>query len=66
MKKYIKPNAEIAKFSVEDIITASGVVSGTNGAIVDASSLQGENADMYAIYQDNSANPSSNVSIFTW
>ena len=59
MKKYTKINVTITKFDVEDIITSSGV-------IVNSSELTGENAEMYEIYQKNSANPSTNISVFTW
>ena len=59
MKNYIRPNAEIAKFDVEDIISSSGV-------IVDANSLTGANAEMYKVYQDNSVAKNTNISVFTW
>ena len=59
MKKYTKINVNITKFDVEDIITSSGL-------IVDSSELSGTSAEMYEIYQKNSANPSTNVSVFTW
>ena len=59
MKKYTKPNAEIAKFNVEDVITASGLV-------VNASELVGADLDMYQVYQQNSAAQNTNVSVFTW
>ena len=65
MKKYTRPNMEIAKFSVEDIITTSAVL-GTNGAVVNADALVGANADMYAVYQQNSSADNTNVSVFTW
>lgn len=59
MNKYTKPIAEFTSFSVEDIITASGV-------IVNSETLTGNDKDMYEIYSQNSAAPSTNVSVFTW
>ena len=59
MKKYTKPNAEITKFTVCDIITASG-------EIVDGTTFTGDNATMYEIYKENSSVGSKNVSVFTW
>ena len=66
MKKYAQPIAEITLFSVEDIITVSAVVSGTNGVIVNSGSLSGEEKNMYDIYSKNSAAKNTDVSIFTW
>ena len=62
MKKYTRPNLEIASFDVEDIIT----VSGASGAIVNSAELKGQDLSMYEVYKDNSAAPSDNVSVFTW
>ena len=59
MKKYTRPNMEIAKFSVEDVITSSGL-------IVSAGELTGANAEMYEVYKSNSAVGNTNVSVFTW
>ena len=59
MKKYTRPNAKIVAFSVEDIITQSGM-------IVDAGSLSGANKDMYEIYQQNSTADNNNIAVFTW
>ena len=59
MKKYTKPNANITTFNVEDIITASG-------AIVNAETFTGANADMYEVYQANSTADNKNVAVFTW
>ena len=64
MKKYTRPNAEFTAFSVEDIITESSTSS--NGIIINSGSLTGEDKDMYEIYSQNSAAPSTNVSVFTW
>ena len=50
---------EIAKFSVEDVITSSGL-------IVNADSLTGANAEMYEVYKANSSAGSTNVTVFTW
>ena len=50
---------EIARFSVEDVITSSGL-------IVNADSLTGANAEMYEVYQNNSAAKNTNISVFTW
>ncbi len=38
MKNYVKPSIEVSKFSVEDIITASGVMTGsfTEGSAADS------------------------------
>jgi len=47
MKNYTRPDVEVIAFSVEDVITQSGV-------IVNADSFTGENKDMYEIYQQNS------------
>lgn len=66
MNKYTKPIAEFTVFSVEDIITESGIISGTNGAVVNSGTLSGEEKNMYNIYSQNSTAPSTNVSIFTW
>jgi hypothetical protein len=59
MKKYTRPNMEIAKFSVEDVITSSGL-------IVSANELTGANAEMYEVYKANSSVANTNVSVFTW
>ena len=59
MKKYTRPNTKIVTFSVEDVITQSGIV-------VDANSLAGADKDMYAVYQQNSAEKNTNVAVFTW
>lgn len=59
MKKYTKINVTITKFDVEDIITSSGV-------IVSSGELTGANAEMYEVYQKNSAAQNTNVSVFTW
>ena len=59
MRKYIKPEFNFTQFSVEDVITESGV-------IVSAESLVGEDKDMYEIYSRNSAAQNNNVSVFTW
>ena len=66
MKKYTRPNAEIAKFAIEDIITASGVTAGTNGVIVGSGELAGADAEMYAVYSKNSEAQNKKVSVFTW
>lgn len=59
MKKYTKINVTITKFDVEDIITSSGV-------IVSSGELTGASAEMYEVYQKNSAAQNTNVSVFTW
>ena len=59
MKKYTRPNIAIVTFSVEDVITQSGV-------IVDAGALTGANKEMYEVYQQNSAADNANVAVFTW
>ena len=59
MKNYTRPIAEIAKFDVADIITSSGM-------IVNSDTFTGANADMYAIYQQNSVADNKNVAVFTW
>ena len=59
MKKYIKPEFNFTQFSIEDVITESGV-------IVSADSLVGENKDMYEIYSQSSAVQNKSVSVFTW
>ena len=59
MKKYTKISVTIQKFDVEDIITSSGV-------IVSAGELTGASAEMYAVYQNNSAAKNTNISVFTW
>ena len=59
MKNYTKPNIEISKFAVEDIITASGV-------IVNAQDFTGKDKEMYDVYMSNSKQQSENVSVFTW
>ena len=66
MNKYTKPTAEFTAFSVENIITESGVISGTSGVVVNSGTLTGEDKTMYEVYSQNSAAPSTNVSIFTW
>ena len=57
-KKYTKPNVEFTTFSVEDIITQSGL-------IVSADSLSGASAEMYQVYTNNSAAKNTNISVFT-
>ena len=64
MNKYTRPIAEFTAFSVEDVITVSGVPA--NGVIINSGSLTGEDKNMYEIYSQNSAAPSTNVSVFTW
>lgn len=59
MKKYTKISVTIQKFDVEDIITSSGV-------IVSAGELTGASAEMYEVYQNNSAAKNTNISVFTW
>ena len=59
MNKYIKPEFKFTQFSVEDVITQSGVV-------VNADNLVGADKDMYEVYIQNSAVKSENVSVFTW
>lgn len=59
MNKYIKPEFNFTQFSVEDVITQSGVV-------VNADNLVGADKDMYEVYIQNSAVKSENVSVFTW
>ena len=59
MKKYTKISVTIQKFDVEDIITSSGV-------IVSADELTGASAEMYEVYQNNSAAKNTNISVFTW
>ena len=59
MKKYTKINVTITKFDVENIITSSGV-------IVSSGELTGASAEMYEVYQKNSAAQNTNVSVFTW
>lgn len=59
MKNYVKPLFNFTKFSVEDVITQSGV-------IVSAENLVGASKDMYEIYSQNSAVKNNNISVFTW
>jgi len=59
MKKYTRPTLEAVKFSIEDIITASGEV-------VNVDALTGKDKDMYEIYQKNSSVQNTDVAIFTW
>ena len=59
MRNYTRPNVEVTKFDVADIITSSGV-------IVSATDLTGANAEMYEVYQKNSAAQNTNISVFTW
>ena len=59
MKNYVKPLFNFTKFSVEDVITQSGV-------IVSAGNLVGASKDMYEIYSQNSAVKNNNISVFTW
>ena len=65
MRKYIRPDAEIRLFAVEDIITVSGF-SGTGGAVVDVTNLPASSVEMYSIYKENSSVKNTNVSVFTW
>lgn len=59
MKKYSNPNVEITNFDVNDIITVSG-------AIVNADTFTGKDAEMYDVYVANSEAKNTNVSVFTW
>ena len=59
MKNYKRPDIKIIAFSVEDVITQSGV-------IVNAGSLTGANKEMYEVYQQNSATDNTNIAVFTW
>lgn len=61
MKNYIRPNMELSKFDVADIITVSG-------EIVDAKSLTGSNAgDLYAEYATQAGESAyQNVAVFEW
>ena len=59
MKKYTRPNIEIVTFEVEDIITSSGL-------IVNSGDFVGADADMYKVYEQNSAVDNTNVAVFTW
>lgn len=59
MKNYVKPLFNFTRFSVEDVITQSGV-------IVSAENLAGASRDMYEVYSQNSAVKNNNVSVFTW
>ena len=59
MRNYTRPNVEVTKFDVADIITSSGV-------IVNASNLTGASKDMYEVYQANSTADNKNISVFTW
>ena len=59
MKKYMIPNIEITAFSIEDVIAQSGVV-------VNVSQLSETDADMYKVYNQNSAVHNEYISVFTW
>ena len=59
MKNYTRPNIEIIAFSVEDVITQSGV-------IVSADTFSGADKDMYNIYKESSAANNTNIAVFTW
>ena len=59
MKKYVNPSVKINIFSIEDIITQSGMV-------VDSSYLSGSDEKMYQVYIQNSDEKNTKVSIFTW
>ena len=61
MKNYIRPIAEVSKFDVADIITASGIV--MNASELAAGSVE---ASLYADYTSKSDVDSANVAIFEW
>ena len=59
MRKYEKIFVKITKFNIENIITASGVVT-------DASTLTGERLELYETYYENSDVKNTDVVIFNW
>lgn len=60
MKNYIRPNMEISKFDVADIITASG-------EIVDAASLLGEDKTLYEAYATQAGDAAfKSAAVFEW
>ena len=59
MKNYNKPVAKVVKFDIENIITASGV-------ITDASTLTGERLELYESYYAKSDVKNTDVAMFTW
>lgn len=60
MKKYNRPVAEVSKFDIADIITASG-------EIVAYSTLEGDNLDLYNAYTASSGSSKlENVAVFEW
>ena len=61
MKNYNRPNVEVSKFDVADIITSSGIV----GAAADLPAGSTE-AKLYDAYVTASEIDSANVAIFQW
>ena len=59
MKNYINPVAKVVKFDIENIITASGV-------ITDASTLTGKSLELYESYYTKSDVKNTDVALFTW
>ena len=60
MKNYIRPNMELSKFDVADIITVSG-------EIVDASTLTGKPEALYDAYAAaDGSSAYTNVAVFEW
>ena len=58
MKNYTKPYAKVTEFDIDNIITASGV-------ITNAADFSGADLEMYNVYKEN-AGQNENISVFTW